>query len=516
MNTVHHTPVACVIMASGLSSRMGKAAPDKLALTITDKPIYEYALDCAHQALEEGYLSEVAYVSHDDQARQVAHHRGFCAIENPSRTVGKSQSIVRGINALELTSEHGVMFMVADQPLLSVTTIKTLISVYASNPTAIIVPLFAGSRGNPVIFPPAAIPYLKELQGDQGGNVIMSKFDVIEVPIKDAWEGYDIDTPEQLESLREHMCATIKDPLKLREAPDSVLAQARESHAKYAQSHPAQKLTGPLVIIRGAGDLATGVIQQFVRAGMRVLALELNYPLTIRRTVALSEAVYEKYMFVEDIACFLGKTEEDFAAAWEKGACALAIDPQAQWVDKLKPAVVIDATLAKRNIGTDQAMAPVTIALGPGYEAGKDVSYVIETMRGHDLGRLITSGFAHPNTGIPGNIAGKTRDRVVHAPADGTMHTILEIGAVVQAGQTIAYIDDVAVSSHIDGLVRGLLRDGLSVKKGLKIADVDPRGSVVDYMTISDKARALGSSTLGAALMGLSRTAQNPYPKASL
>lgn len=510
MDTVHHTPVACVIMASGLSSRMGDTASDKLALTITDKHIYEYALDCAHQALEEGYLTEVAYVSHDTEARAAASERGFTAVENPSRTVGKSQSIVRGINALSLSHEHGAMFMVADQPLLSVATIKTLISVYTSHPDAIIVPLFAGSRGNPVIFPPAALSSLKELQGDQGGNVIMSKFDVIEVPIKDAWEGYDIDTPEQLESLREHMCATIKDPLKLREAPDSVLAQARESHNRYLSSHPTQKLTGPLVILRGAGDLATGVIQQFVRAGMRVLALELNYPLTIRRTVALSEAVYEKHMFVEDIACYLGETQEDFNAAWERGACALAIDPEARWVDELKPAVVIDATLAKRNIGTHLGMAPVTIALGPGYEAAKDVTYVIETMRGHDLGRLITCGFAHPNTGIPGNIAGKTRDRVVHAPADGTMHTIVEIGAVVQAGQPIAYIDDVPVTSHIDGLVRGLLRDGLSVKKGLKIADVDPRGSAVDYMTISDKARALGSSTLGVALMGL---AHNPSCK---
>lgn len=491
-------PVTAIVMASGLSSRMGT---DKLLLTLNHKPVYSYVIDTCAQVKQAGLLEEVLYVSNTAKALAAARAAGLIGIANPTRELGKSQSIVRGVRAAK--PGHALMFLVADQPLLSPLTLELLIRTYWQHADKIVAPQFAGKRGNPVIFPPAAREGLAQLTGDQGGNVLMRDFEVLEVPMVDAWEGFDVDTREQFEAIREHIEDTSVTPFDLRDAPGPVIKQAHEAHATLLSPASALPCTGPLVVIRGAGDLATGVIQPLVRAGFRVLALELPKPLTIRRTVAASEAVYEGVMYVEDLRCQRADKVGEFEEAWAHGGCAVAIDPKATWIDALEPAVVIDATLAKRNIGTNRSMAPVTIALGPGYEAGVDVDIVIETSRGHDLGRLIFTGPALPNTGIPGNIAGYTRDRVVHSPASGIMKNVVEIGAVVKVGQVLAYVGDTPVLSKLDGLVRGLLRDGLDVTRGLKVGDVDPRGATVNYLTISDKARALGGATLQAVLLGM-------------
>ncbi len=254
-----------------------------------------------------------------------------------------------------------------------------------------------------------------------------------------------------------------------------------------------------LVVIRGGGDLATGVIQKFYRSGFKLLVLEAEKPTAIRRSVALCEAVYNGQVSVEDMRCVLIASLDELAACHKRGVIPIMVDPGADSIAKLKPNGVVDAILAKRNLGTHRNMAPVTIGLGPGFCAGEDVHAVIETMRGHNLGRLILTGSALPNTGIPGEIGGKSAQRVIHAPCEGEIRYVRQIGDVVDAGETLFTIAKSPVASPFKGLMRGLIREGFFVPKGMKVADVDPRLDV-DWRTISDKARCLGGAVLEAYL----------------
>lgn len=266
-----------------------------------------------------------------------------------------------------------------------------------------------------------------------------------------------------------------------------------------------------LIIIRGGGDLATGVIQKFFRAGFRVLVLESALPTAIRRTVALSEAVYEGIVSVEDMTCRFVKVDakisdvladstqykQEINKCWDCNEIPLIVDPEGKMIEVLQPDCVIDVIMAKRNLGTNRAMAPVTIGLGPGFTAQVDVDIVVETMRGHDLGRLIMKGTALPNTGIPGNLGGKSEERVLYAPQNGKIKHCCKIGDIVQQGETIFYVSDIPVHAPFSGLIRGLIKEDLEVKKGTKAGDIDPRTDVNVY-TISDKARCLGGSALEA------------------
>ncbi len=254
-----------------------------------------------------------------------------------------------------------------------------------------------------------------------------------------------------------------------------------------------------LIIIRGGGDLATGVIQKFFRAGFRVLVLESPRPTAIRRTVALSEAVYHGLARVEDMTARLVTSADEMKRAFASGEVPLVVDPDGHSIAHLSPACVVDAIIAKKNLGTRRDMAPVTIAVGPGFCAGRDVGCVIESMRGHDLGRLIFEGSARPNTGTPGEIGGKSRERVIHAHVPGVARHVRAIGDAVEAGEVIAAIDEAPVHAPIAGLLRGLIAEGLTVPQGLKMADIDPRANV-DWRTISDKARAIGGGALEAYL----------------
>ncbi len=257
-----------------------------------------------------------------------------------------------------------------------------------------------------------------------------------------------------------------------------------------------------LVLVRGAGDIATGAIQKLVRAGFMVVATEIAQPSAIRRQVALSEAVYEGSWTVEDVtAVRVGSIPEAYSAM-KSGQVAIMIDPACNLLSQLQPLAVIDAILAKKNLGTSRGMAPITVALGPGFIAGEDVDVVIETMRGHNLGRLIFKGQALPDTGVPGLIEGKGKERVIHAPVAGTLHTIAEISDTVEKGQMIADIDGHPVVASMDGILRGLIRDGFTVTQGFKIADIDPRDSEKENcFTISDKARCIGGAVLEAILL---------------
>ena len=294
-----------------------------------------------------------------------------------------------------------------------------------------------------------------------------------------------------------------------------------------------------LIICSGAGDLATGIIHRLHRAGHRVIALETDYPAAIRRQVSFCEAVYDGSAAVEGVTARLVPAladaetdtetysgENDTTAAniesekWdssaieavlEAGEVPLLIDQKGESIALLKPDVVVDAIIAKKNLGTTINMAPLVIGVGPGFTAGQDVHLVIESMRGHNLARIITDGMAQPNTGVPGNIAGFTSERVIHAPAAGYIHDVRKIGDIVQKGDEIARIypdkesydnalsEYVPVNATITGIIRGLIREGYYFRKGFKIADIDPRESeLTNCFTISDKARSIAGSVLEA------------------
>ena len=268
------------------------------------------------------------------------------------------------------------------------------------------------------------------------------------------------------------------------------------------------KANRPWVFVQGAGDLATGTILRLHRCGFKVLALECADPSAIRRKAAFCEAVWQGSATVEGVVCRRIDRAEDAAAVSAAGEIPLLVDESCAAAELLHPAAVVDAILAKRNLGTHRAMAPITVGLGPGFTAGQDVDAVVETMRGHQLGRVMRQSAAIPNTGVPGNIGGYTAERVIHAPAAGPMEfvadetgALVDIGAVVHKGQCIGKVGGAEVPATLDGVLRGLIRQGYPVTRGLKIADIDPRlEQVANCDTVSDKARAIAGGVLEALL----------------
>ena len=257
-----------------------------------------------------------------------------------------------------------------------------------------------------------------------------------------------------------------------------------------------------LIIVRGAGDLATGTIHRLKKSGFHLLVLETDHPAAIRRQVALSEAVYSGSTCVENVEAVRIESVEQMRQVWEEGKVPVLVDPKGESIRLLKPKVVVDAILAKKNLGTTRDMAPLTIALGPGFTAGVDVDFVVETKRGHRLGRIIREGAAIPNTGVPGVIGGYGAERVIHAEKAGIFRNVCAIGDIVPAGETIAEIETpdgirTPVMTRIAGILRGLLRDGYPVTPGFKVADVDPRREELENcFLISDKARCIAGSVL--------------------
>ena len=256
------------------------------------------------------------------------------------------------------------------------------------------------------------------------------------------------------------------------------------------------------IIVRGGGDIATGTIYQLSRAGYPVLILETKYPSAIRRQVSFCEAVYEGTKTVEGLTAVRAESLKEAMEKVGPLTPVVLVDPKADSIREIKPDAVVDAILAKKNLGMKRGMAELTIGLGPGFTAGLDVDYVIETMRGHNLGRIITDGAAMADTGIPGVIMGYGKERVIHAPEGGRLYGRTQIAAQVKKGETIAVIrsedgSQIPVLASLDGIIRGLIRDGYPVSKGFKIADIDPRTEEKDNcFTISDKARCIGGSVL--------------------
>ncbi len=254
------------------------------------------------------------------------------------------------------------------------------------------------------------------------------------------------------------------------------------------------------VLIKGAGDLASGAAHRLWQAGFQVVMLELPRPLVVRRTVSFAAAVYTGVTLVEGVEGRLCQNLTEAGLAWQERVIPVLIDPAGASIAALKTYVLLDAIMAKTNTGTSMQDAPIVIGLGPGFAAGKDVHAVVETKRGHDLGRVLYRGQAAPNTGVPGLIGGYAAERLLKSPADGIFEPIKEIGDLVQEGETIATVAGLPVLASISGLLRGLLFPGLPVGKGLKVGDIDPRGREVDPCTLSDKSRSVAGGVLEAIL----------------
>jgi xanthine dehydrogenase accessory factor len=263
-----------------------------------------------------------------------------------------------------------------------------------------------------------------------------------------------------------------------------------------------------LVILRGGGDLATGVAARLHRAGFPLLVLELPEPLVVRRTVAVAAAVNDGEATVEELRARRANDVPEAAAIAATGVIPVLVAPALEPVQAALPRpapVVVDARMAKRNFDTRRDQAALVVALGPGFTAGIDCHAVVETMRGHGLGRVIWQGSALPNTGSPGIIAGKGAERVLRAPVAGTVVWQRAIGDQVAGGELLGHVGSVAVYAPFAGVMRGLLADGTAVTEGVKIGDVDARGDVAACFQISDKALAVGAGVLEAVLVWLNR-----------
>lgn len=255
----------------------------------------------------------------------------------------------------------------------------------------------------------------------------------------------------------------------------------------------------PIAVVKGAGDLGTGVAYRLWKCGFRVVCTDLQQPLVIRRSVAFASALYDGRITVEGVQCERAVYADEAIYLWQRNTLPIIADPVGRVVESLQPELVVDAIMAKRNVGTTITDAPCVIALGPGFVSGEDCHAVIETNRGHDLGRVLWQGSAAPNTGVPGKVGGEDEKRVVRAPRDGMFYGRKAIGDAVKEGDVIAQIDNEPVRAPLTGVLRGLLHDKLRVTERVKIADIDPRGDPRYCFTISDKALAIAGGVLEAA-----------------
>lgn len=267
-----------------------------------------------------------------------------------------------------------------------------------------------------------------------------------------------------------------------------------------------------LVVIRGAGEMASAVGLCLHSVGFPVVMTETERPLAIRRAVSFSDAVFDGQASVEGVAARRAGSADEARAILAAGAIAVRVDAAGQSIAELRPAIVVDAIIAKRNLGTRLSDAPIVIALGPGFVAGRDAHAVIETNRGHDLGRIVWDGAAQPDTGEPAPVLGHSVDRVLRAPAAGVVRWQRHIGDCVAAGALLGEVAGAPITAPFAGVLRGALRDGLEVSAGLKIGDVDPRNEPRACFTVSDKARAIAGATLQAILILLRRTAEPRRP----
>lgn len=256
----------------------------------------------------------------------------------------------------------------------------------------------------------------------------------------------------------------------------------------------------PIVLVRGGGDIATGTCNRLYHSGFKVVVVEIDKPTVIRRTVSAASSIFDGACRVENVNYKRVEGLSEVSKAFEQGHVPVLVDSDMDCARDLKPDLIVEATLAKKNMGLSKDLAPYVIALGPGFRAGMDCHAVIETSRGHDLGRIIYEGTTKANTGIPGNIEGYTEERIIRAPKAGFVEQINTIGDLVEQGQCIGHVSNVEIRAEISGVIRGFIHPSVQVVENMKIGDIDPRANVQACHSISDKARALGGSVLEAYL----------------
>jgi xanthine dehydrogenase accessory factor len=256
-----------------------------------------------------------------------------------------------------------------------------------------------------------------------------------------------------------------------------------------------------VVLIRGGGEVASGVAHKLACAHFRVCLTETSHPLAVSRGVTFCEAIYDGAKEVEGVVARRVKSADQIPKVWQESQIPIIVDPEASVRDTLKPQVLVDAIMAKRNLGTKITDAPLVIGLGPGFQAGKDVHIVVETNNSESLGRVILNGEAEKDTGIPIAIGGLTFERALHSPGDGLFQTDKGIGALVAAGEVVASVAEQPVKAEIDGVVRALLRSGMMVGKGTKLGEIDPSGNKEACYTIRPRVRAIAGGVLEAIMM---------------
>ncbi len=462
--------VSAIVMAAGQSKRMNH---NKLMMKIDGFEIYKHILNTINECRDLFY--EIIVIANDKDILNYAEELEFKTKKNIKSNLGQSVSIKVGLE--NLSSSDGYMFFVSDQPFIKIKTIKKLYDSFNDNRDKIIVACYNGSNGNPVIFPHKLKEELLNLVGDVGGKAVINKHieEIVKVNIKSDREHIDIDTMDDY----------------------------------YKVVNWGDRMKGEVIVVKSGGDIASGIIQKLHNTGFRVLVLEIEKPTSIRRAVSFSEAIYNNKVEVEGITSVYVKNVQEIYEAWSKDYIPVVVDPIGSYIKKLNPFAVVDAIIAKKNTGMNKNVAPITIAVGPGFEAGADVHIVIESNRGHNLGRLIFSGFAEENTGEPNDIDGYTVERVLYSPDEGIIKFHNKIGDVVKKGDVIGHVNNKSINAKIDGIVRGLIKDNLYVTEGQKIGDIDPRGKIDYCYTISDKARAIGGAVLEAILISINQKSKN-------
>lgn len=449
--------LSALVLAAGSSSRMGA---DKLALAWRGGTILAAAIE---PLLGHPEVGEVLVVVRPG-APPPGLPEGVRLVPNRGHAEGMASSIVAGVGASDPGSD-GWLVALGDMPGLSWALVERLLRAFSREPRPVLVPVHGGRRGHPVLFARSCEPHLLALRGEAGARGVLAGCpeSVTEFLVDDPSVLFDVDVPADL--------AAAAIPLRRRGR----------------------------VLVRGAGEQASGTAHRLFRAGFRVAMTELAEPGCVRRAVAFSEAI------------LLGRTEVEGvrAVAWPLDHATrldafdwthvpVFVDPGRGLLRAWCPDVLVDARLLKHPADTRMVDASLVIGLGPGLVAGRDVHLVVETQRGHDLGRLIDGGPAAPDSGVPGRIGGFGAERVLRAPAAGVFSTHVGIGDRVRAGDVVGDIDGVAVFSAIAGAVRGLLRSGQGVEAGQKLGDVDPRGDPRSCRTLSDKTRAISGAVLEA------------------
>ena len=475
-------PGVCgILLAAGLGRRYGRTAAgeSKLLELWRGKPLVEHA---ARHLLAAGFGLVIVVTGPRDAGVRAAVRRAAAAGVVPVRFV-RNMLPARGLGssvraaARAVPPGFGMLFAHADMPAVRVSTLRRIATLGSTLQHGIVRPVVRGAPRNPAYFPAALLPALRRLPDADGGRAVVAAHPERVFPLRldPGTDLVDVDRPADLARLQS--------------------ARSRGMPSRREESRP-------LVLCIGCGDLGTGAAHALVRAGFPVVIVEKARPLAVRRRVAFSEAARSGEVVVEGIVCQRTKLDAlRRGGAWRRDrrghAIPLVVVPVSRALAALRPSIVVDARMTKKQ-ALDLPASSFRVALGPGHRAGIDCDVVVETLRGPRLGRVLWRGGAAPDTGVPGEVGGATRERLLRSPSAGRLRVLAGIGTPVQRGQVVARVGTRAIRARIGGIVRGMLRDGEGVRAGQKLGDIDPRPRQPPVDRISDKARAIGQGVLEA------------------